>query len=337
MELKDSVRKAQIKAALNVNWELLCLYWHLGHEILQKERNASWGDGLVSQLSADLMKAFPAVKGFSRTNLFYVRKWVDFYLPAIETIQLPGADPQIVPQVLGQIPWSHHREIITHCKSVTEALFYIREVGRNNWSKNVLVEQIRSNLLIRQGTALNNFEQTLTLPMADLARETLKNPYCFDFLLLDEKVQERDLEKSLVTHIQQFLLELGQGFAYMGRQYPLKVGNSTFFLDLLFYHTKLRRYVVGELKIQEFQPEFVGKLNFYLNAVDAILKHEEDQPTLGLLLCKTPDTLVVDYSLRNLNSPLGVSEYQLTKNLPGNLQQSLPSIKTIEEELKSHN
>lgn len=334
--IKEAVRKSQVTAALNVNWELLQLYWHLGHEILQKEKFANWGDGLVSQLSKDLMQAFPSVKGFSRTNLFYIRKWVDFYLPAVSSLQLLTPEPAIVPQVLGQIPWSHHREVITHCDSVEKALFYVRETINNNWSKSVLVEQIKTNLIGRKGATLNNFTQTLPLPMADLARETLKNPYCFDFLMLDEGIQERDLEKSLINHIQQFLLELGQGFAYMGRQFPLKVGNSTFYLDLLFYHTKLRRYVVGELKIQEFQPEFVGKLNFYLNAVDAILKQKEDQPTLGLLLCKTPDTLVVDYSLHNVQSPLGVSEYQLTKSLPGNLQQSLPTIEALENELKSH-
>lgn len=310
LQLKNEIRGAQIKASIAVNSELLQLYWQLGQEIIEKEKTVLWGEGLIPQMAKDLGAAFPGIKGFSRTNLFYIKKWVDFYAALAPPDGNSAFSPspkgswKIIPQLVGQIPWGHHRELVTHCKSIEEAIFYIQETARHNWSRVLLSEQIKNNLFIRSGKAINNFSSTLPMPLADLARETLKNPYCFDFLNMGEEFYERDLEKTLINHIQRFLLELGAGFAYMGRQYPLKVGESDFFLDLLFYHTKLRCYVVVELKIAEFQPEFVGKLNFYLNAVDAQLKHVSDQPTLGLLLCKTPDKIVVDYSLRNITMPL---------------------------------
>lgn len=339
--LKRSISKAQLKIAVAINKELLQLYWHLGTQIIDKEKTSSWGEKLIPQMAKDLSIAFPGLKGFSRTNLFYIKKWVSFYLPLSDDAQATfeigkvSAEQSIIPQLVGQLPWGHHREIITHCKSIEEATYYLQETARNNWSRVVLNAELKKGTYHRSGRAINNFNETMPLPLADLARETLKNPYCFDFLGLGSELYERELERTLIDHIQRFLLELGAGFAYMGRQYPLKVGNSDFYLDLLFYHTKLRSYVVVELKISEFQPEFVGKLNFYLNAVDAQLKHPSDQPSLGLLLCKTPDTIVVDYALRNLSSPLGVSEYNLTKELPKNLQSQLPSIETIARGIKT--
>lgn len=250
-DLKGSISKAQLKTAVSINQALLQLYWYLGTQIIDKEKTSSWGERLIPQMAKDLSVAFPGVKGFSRTNLFYIKKWVSFYFPLSHDVQhsshLEATAPSIVPQLVGQLPWGHHREIITHCKSIEEATFYVHETARNNWSRGELTAQLKKDTYRRSGRAINNFNETLPLPLADLAKETLKNPYCFDFLDLGNEIYERDLEKTLIDHIQRFLLELGAGFAYMGRQYQLTVGNSDFYLDLLFYHTKLRCYVVVEL------------------------------------------------------------------------------------------
>ncbi|SIO53969.1 PDDEXK nuclease domain-containing protein [Chitinophaga niabensis] len=333
--LKNRVKQSQIKASLQVNYALLEFYWELGCQVLEKQKNAQWGDNLIPQLSKDLLIAFPGIKGFSKSNLFYIRKWVAFYHPQSKIPQVVGEiqsidyepfnETPIIPQLVGQIPWGHNREIITHCTTVDEALFYTRATISNNWSRAVLTANMESRLYERQGSAITNFETTLPNPQSDLARELLKNPYNFDFLDLEQDSLERNLENALVDQIQKFLLELGQGFAYMGRQFNITVGNSEFFLDLLFYHTKLRCYTIVEIKTVAFKPEFAGKLNFYLNAVDAQLKHPEDKPSIGILLCKTPDKVVVEYSLKNISNPLGVAEYNLTKNIPVNLQADLPT------------
>lgn len=343
--LKDKIQSSQIKAAMKVNQELLQLYWGLGQEIYEKEQQANWGDALIEQLSKDLAAAFPAMKGFSRTNLFYIRQWYLFYttgnkkVPQLvgqfQEISKSGLNPEFVPQLVAQIPWGHNREIISKCQDVEEALFYVQQTLQNNWSRAVLVAQMESGLYKRKGKTLDNFSTTLPQPQADLARETFKNPYNFDFLTIGEQARERDMEQALVDHIQKFLLELGQGFAYMGKQYPLRVGTSDFFLDLLFYHTRLRCYVVVELKVTEFQPEFAGKLNFYLNVIDDQLRYETDGPSIGILLCKTPDKVVVEYALRNISSPLGVAEYRLTESIPENLKGKLPSVEDLENELRA--
>jgi predicted nuclease of restriction endonuclease-like (RecB) superfamily len=343
-ELKTRIQASQIKAAIKVNTELLLLYWQLGEEIILKQKESDWGDAVINQLSNDLTAAFPGMKGFSKRNLFYIRQWYLFYTEGFKKLpqlvaQLQATDVQspnfeFVPQLVAQIPWGHNREIISKCKDVEEAIYYAQETIKNNWSRAVLVAQIETKLYQRQGKAIHNFEVTLPQPMADLAKETFKNPYVFDFLTIGKEAQERDLEIALVNQIQKFLLELGQGFAYMGKQYPIHVGDSDFFLDLLFYHTRLRCYVVVELKVTDFQPEFAGKLNFYLNVIDAQLKHVSDQPSIGILLCKTPNKIVVEYALKNVNSPLGVAEYQLTEAIPENLKGELPSIEDLEEELK---
>jgi predicted nuclease of restriction endonuclease-like (RecB) superfamily len=238
-----------------------------------------------------------------------------------------------IPGFLTTIPWGHHLHIITKCKEVKEALYYIQQTCNNNWSRSVLVHQVESNLYKRKGKALTNFESTLPKVQSDLANELLKNPYQFDFLSLGEEASERELENALANHLTKFLLELGAGFAYLGRQYPLKVEDNDFFIDLLFYHTQLHCHVVVELKIDEFKPEYAGKLNFYLNAVDAQLKHVKDEPTIGLLLCKKAGKLIVEYSLKNISKPIGVSEYQLVEALPKKLKGNLPSIRDIENEL----
>lgn len=359
-QLKERIRSAQIKAAIRVNAELLGLYWQLGAEILDKERTAPWGSSFLSQLSKDLHTEFPDLKGFSLTNLKYIRIWVGFYQAAIgqqpvdqlsisfsvgkedasvKTLQRLkkkfGQQPvDQIPAFLTTIPWGHHLQIITKCKAIEEALFYIEQTTKHNWSRSVLVNQMEFGLYKRKGKALTNFEYTLPKPQSDLANELLKNPYNFDFLQLSEAASERDLETALTDHLIKFLLELGAGFAFMGRQQLLVVDKEDFFLDLLFYHTKLHCYVVVELKIDNFKPEYAGKLNFYLSAVDAQLKNKEDQPSIGLLLCKKAGKLIVEYSLKNIGKPIGVSEYQLTESVPAKLKGKLPTIKQIEKELK---
>lgn len=322
-QLKNKIQVSQLKAAVRVNTELILVYWQLGKEIVEKQQQANWGETLIEHFSKDLSTAFPEMKGFSRTNLFYIRKWYLFY----------SREQELVPQLVGLIPWGHNREIITKCADTKEALFYVSETIRYNWSRAVLLHQIDSKLYQRQGKALNNFALTLPKPQADLAIETLKNPYNFNFLTLGPQARERDLENALADQVTKFLLELGQGFAYMGRQYQIYVNGDTYYLDILLYHTKLRCHVV-ELKVKEFQPEFAGKLNFYLNAVDAQLRHPSDNPSIGILLCKTPNEEVVEYSLKNVTAPLGVAEYQLTHAVPEELKGELPTIEEIEEELE---
>lgn len=354
-QLKGRVRSAQVKAALKINAELLSLYWDLGTEILQKETLAKWGDGWLYQLADDLSAEFPDIKGFSHTNLKYIRRWVSFYAdnsigqqpvaqiakktkrqqPVAQNKKLPQPVAPIVPQLVGQIPWGHHLQIITKCKDIDEALFYIAQTTQHNWSRSLLVHQMESGLYKRKGKALTNFEYTLPKPQSDLANELLKSPYNFDFLQLGEEASERDLEDALTEQLIKFLLELGSGFAFMGRQRLLVVDNEDFFLDLLFYHTQLHCYVVVELKIDNFKPEYAGKLNFYLSAVDAQVKSKDDKPSIGLLLCKKAGKLIVEYSLKNISKPIGVSEYQLTESIPAKLKGKLPSIKQIERELKN--
>lgn len=321
-EVKKKIQVAQIKTAVRINQELLDLYWELGKEIVEKQSMTSWGDSLIDQLSMDLSKAFPGVKGFSRANLFFMRKWFLFYRNA-----------EKVSQLVRQIPWGHNREVIMKCADIEEATFYIQGTIQHNWSRAVLLMQINGSLYKRQGKAIHNFQETLPTLQADLARETLKNPYNFDFLTMGQEVQEKDIELALTGHIQKFLLELGHGFAYMGKQYHINVAGDDFYLDMLFYHTRLRCYIVVELKATEFQPEYTGKLNFYLNIVNAQLKHPNDQPSIGILLCKTPKKVIVEYALENISSPLGVAEYQIMNSIPEKLKGSLPSIEELEEQL----
>ena len=322
VELKSKIGAAQIKAAMTVNRQLLELYWQLGKDIYEKQQKANWGEGLIEQLSKDLMAAFPDMKGFSRANLFFIRKWYLFY-----------KDVEIVSQVVGLIPWGHNRLIVSRISDVKEALFYVRETIKNNWSRAVLEMQIESKLYQRSGKTINNFDVTLAGPQADLAKETLKNPYNFDFLMLGKDAHERDLEQALINHIQNFILELGQGFAFMGKQFPLRVGGDDFYLDLLFYHTRLRCYVIVELKATEFKPEYAGKLNFYLNVVNRQLRHAQDQPSIGILLCKTANKFIVEYALENVAGPLGIAEYEVMRAIPENLRGELPSIEELEGEL----
>ncbi|MCJ8268597.1 MAG: PDDEXK nuclease domain-containing protein [Psychrosphaera sp.] len=324
-DLKHQFRQTQQKAAVKVNSTLLMFYWQLGSEITAKQNGNVWGEGILNQLSQDLCAEFPAIKGFSKRNLELIRQWVLYW-----------STGTIAKQAVSQlylIPWGHNLKIISKCRTTAEALYYVQGTMRHGWSRNVLVHQIDSQLWQREGKALSNFESTLPPLQSDLARQALKDPYVFDFLALTTDYNERELEQGLVKHITQFLLELGAGFAYMGKQVPLQVGERDFFLDLLFYHTQLHCYVVIELKTGDFEPEHAGKLNFYIKAVDKQFKKDRDEPTIGILLCKNRDKLVAEYALSDINKPIGVSEFQLTQSLPDSFQSSLPSIEALEQEL----
>jgi len=325
-ELKNKIRIVQIKAAVKVNSELLTFYWELGADIVHKQKTTNWGDKFINKLSHDLLSEFPHIKGFSTRNLHYIRQWYQFYSTSPAIVQ------QVVAQ-LSQIPWGHNIVIISKVQNRKEALFYIQKTIQNNWSRSVLTHQIESNLFKRQGEAITNFTSTLPTPQSDLARETTKDPYNFDFLTLTEKFNEMDLENELVNHVTKFLLELGAGFSFIGRQYPLTINEDDFFIDLLFYHVKLHCYVVIELKTVKFKPEFTGKLNFYISAIDNVLKSKEDNPTIGILICKSKNDTVVEYSLKDIQKPIGVSEYIITENLPNEFKSSLPEIEEIEAEL----
>lgn len=325
-ELKTRYRQVQLKAAVAVNTALLQFYWELGADIAAQQVQHAWGSGFLAQLSADLMREFPGAAGFSKRNLEQIRRWHAFWNPS------PPIAKQAASQLMG-IPWWHHVVILSKCKQHDEALYYVQATQTHGWSRSVLTHQIESNLWQREGKAITNFAHTLPAAQSDLAVQLLKDPYQFDFLSLTPEHTERELETALIDHVTQFLLELGAGFAYIGRQVPLQVGERDFFLDLLFYHARLHCYVVVELKAVDFEPEFAGKLNFYLKAVDEQLRRDGDQPTIGLLLCKSKDRLVAEYALSDIHKPMGLSTYTLSHTLPEALRDKLPSIEQIEREL----
>lgn len=321
-DLKERIRGAQVKAALAVNRELVTLYWSVGRDILAEQQQRGWGAKVIDRLAADLRLAFPELKGFSPRNLKYMRALAEAY-----------PDEQFVQQLVAQIPWGHNVRILDAINDPAGREWYMRQTVEHGWSRNVLVHQIESGLYRRQGKALTNFTRSLPSPQSELAQQLLKDPYNFDFLTIGEDVLERDLERGLLEHIRQFLLELGVGFAFVGSQYHLEVSGNDFYLDLLFYHLRLRCFVVIDLKISEFQPEFAGKMNFYLSAADDILRHPDDQPSIGIILCKTKNKVIVEYTLRDTQKPMGVSTYQLTESLPKQLEGSLPTVEELEAEL----
>ena len=321
--LKHRIHIAQQRATLAVNRELILLYWQIGVDILARQAEQGWGAKVIERLAHDLRHAFPDMKGFSRTNLLYMRAFAAAW-----------PDQAIVQQAVGQLPWGHNLVLISKLKSAEERLAYAQKTLENGWSRNVLVMQIETHLLERQGAAVTNFEQRLPKPQSDLARESLKDPYRFDFLGLGDEAHEREIERALVQHVTEFLLELGAGFAFVGQQVHLEVGGDDFFIDLLFYHLKLRCYVVIELKAGDFKPEHLGQLGFYLTAVDRQVKAPEDQPTIGLLLCKNKNKVVAEYALGDKTQPMGIAEYKLQESLPETLKTNLPSIEQIERELQ---
>ena len=333
---------------------MILLYWDIGKSISEKQNEFSWGSKIVEQIAKDLNRELPKTNGFSRTNLFAMRKFYLFYKDSEVVQQLGGQfeqrkqqkeNSELVQQPVGQldftnslckIPWGHHVVILGKCASTKEAQFYIEQIIQNNWSRNVLEIQIENKLINRLGNAQNNFELTLPKPQSDLAKETLKDPYKFDFLTLEADVQELQLEKSLTENITQFLLELGKGFAFVGRQYAIQVGNKERKLDLLFYHTKMHCYMVIDLKMGEFEPEFAGKMNYYLSAVDQLLKTEKDNPSIGIILCKSKDKLEVEFTLQDIHKPMGISEFNFNE-LPQNIQRNMPTVEELENELNKNN
>lgn len=321
-DLKSRIHTAQQRATLAVNRELVLLYWQIGRDILARQASQGWGAKVIERLAHDLRTAFPEMKGFSPRNLKYMRAFA-----------LCWSDIQFVQQLLHKLPWGHNLVLLDKLDTEQQRRWYAAKAIEHNWSRNILVMQIETRLLERSGTAVTNFGASLPRPQSDLARESLKDPYRFGFLGLTDEAQEREIEHALVRHVTEFLLELGAGFAFVGRQVLLDVGGDEFFIDLLFYHLKLRCYVVIELKGGKFKPEHLGQLSFYLTAVDAQVKHPQDGPTIGLLLCKSKNKVVAEYALRNNTQPIGVSEYQLVESLPPELQTSLPSIEQIEREL----
>ncbi len=327
--LKDRITTAQLKAATSVNKEMIMLYWDIGRSIVEKQEQNKWGSSIVESLSKDLKSELPDTNGFSRTNLFAMRKFYLFYRN-FEFIHQAGEQikkNEIIHQAGGQlqsssilcnIPWRHHIAILSKCKTHKEAIFYLKQTIKNNWSRSILEIQLDSNLFERSGKTSNNFELTLPKPMSDLAKETLQDPFKFDFITLESNVQE---------------LELGKGFAFVGRQYPLLIGNKERKIDLLFYHIKLHCYIVIDLKIGSFEPEHAGKMNFYLSAVDDLLKSDIDNLTMGVILCKNKNEIDVEYSLRDINKPLGISEFTFNE-LPEPIQSNLPTINELENEIK---
>ena len=321
-DLKSRIHTAQQRATLAVNRELVLLYWQIGQDILARQSAQGWGAKVIERLALDLRAAFPHMKGFSPRNLKYMRAFAQAW-----------PDAQFVQEVLAQLPWYHQLALLDKLPGPETRRWYAAKALKHNWSRNILVMQIEARLLERSGKAVTNFEASLPAPQSDLARESLKDPYRFDFLSLTDEAQEREVENALVKHVTEFLLELGAGFAFVGRQVLLDVGGDEFFIDLLFYHLKLRCYVVIELKGGKFKPEHLGQLGFYLTAVDRQMKHAQDNPTIGLLLCRSKNKVVAEYALGDKNQPMGIAEYKLLESLPAELQTSLPSIEQIEREL----
>jgi predicted nuclease of restriction endonuclease-like (RecB) superfamily len=322
-ELKLRIHRAQQRATLAVNRELVLLYWQIGRDILTRQATQGWGAKVIERLAHDLRVAFPEMKGFSPRNLKYMRAFAEAW-----------PDTEFVQGVLAQLPWYHQLALLDKLTGIEPRIWYAKKAIEHNWSRNILVMQMETNLMERQGHAVTNFEQRLPKPDSDLARESLKDPYRFDFLGLGQEARERDIENALVQHVTQFLLELGAGFAYMGRQVLLKVGEEEFFIDLLFYHVKLRCYVVIELKGGKFKPEHLGQLGFYMTAVDRQIKTEQDTATIGLLLCRSKDKVVAEYALGDKAQPISIAEYKLGESLPESLEANLPSIEQIERELQ---
>lgn len=332
--IKDKIKSSQIKASMKVNKELLELYWHIGEDIVNQQRYSKWGDGLLRQMGVDLKKTFPDMSGFSETNLKTMRLWYHFYADAVNGQQVVDElRSDDIFRLITAIPWGHNQRIIFKCKDLREAIFYVQYTIENNWSRNVLEHQIESSLYERRGKAITNFKDKLPAAASDLAIQTLKDPYSFDFLTMRDDYDEKELEDALVNQITQFLLELGTGFSYVGRQVHLQVGEREFYIDLLLYHIKLHCYVVIELKTKRFEPEYIGKLNFYVTAVNKQLTGDDDNPAIGLLICKDKDNVVAEYSLEEVSQPIGIAGYELSNALRKEYQSSLPTIEALESEV----
>ena len=324
-QLKVRVRDSRYKAVLSVNRELILLYHHIGTEILKRQENHGWGAKIIEQLSKDLKSEFPEMKGFSPQNLKYMRRFAQEY-----TLNVIGQ------QTIDQLPWGHIITLIYEIQNKEDRMFYAKEAINNGWSRNILSMQIETNLLNRQGKAITNFSEKLPSPHSDLAQNTLKDPYIFDFLSLGDDASEREIEKGLMKHVEKFLLELGSGFAFVGRQYHIQVGDDDFYIDLLFYHLKLCCFIAVDLKAGKFKPEHAGKINFYLSAIDDQLKRDSDNPSIGLVLCRTKDKVQAEYALRGMTQPIGLAEFKFSEILPKEFKTALPTIEELEMELSKN-
>jgi predicted nuclease of restriction endonuclease-like (RecB) superfamily len=346
-EVKARIQQAQTRAMMAVNAELVQLYWDIGRIIADRQKREGWGTAVIPRLARELANELPDEKGFSERNikrmLTFFRAYPDPAANVPQTVaQITTNEkvPQAVAQsahdlnsILWSIPWGHHAFLMEKVKDQTTRIWYMQHTLANGWSRNILQAMMKSEAHTRQGQAITNFERLLPSPQSDLVQQTLKDPYIFDFLTLQEPFHERELETNLLHELERFLLELGQGFAFVGRQYPLAVGDKDFFIDLLFYHLKLRCFVVIDLKKGEFKPEYAGKMNFYLSVVDDQLRHEADAPSIGLILCQDRNHIVAEYALRGVSKPIGISEYELTRALPATLKSALPTVEEIEAEL----
>lgn len=320
--LKSRVTDSRYHAVLTVNREMIFLYHYIGTEILRSQETHGWGSKIIGQLSRDLQSEFPEMKGFSPQNLKYMKRFAQEY--SFEAIGQ---------QAIDQLPWGHNITLMYEVPDKKEREFYIKKVKEHGWSRNVLSMQIETNLYQREGKAVTNFDTRLPVPHSDLVKATLRNPYLFDFLSLGSDAHEREVEKGLIAHIEKFLLELGEGFAFLGRQYPLQVEDQDFYIDLLFYHIKLRSFIVIELKSGKFKPEYAGKMNFYLSVVDDLLRQPGDNPSIGLILCRSKVGVLAEYALRDMTKPIGLAEYKLTEALPKEIKTLLPTIEELEIEL----
>jgi len=356
-DIKARIRQAQIKATLSANAEMVTMYWDIGRMIQERQDHEGWGTAVIPRLSRDIRNELPEEKGFSERNvkrmLRFYREYPNLLLIMPQAVtqlqqaenkddlkvpqsvaQLPENNQSVILQrLLPQIPWGHTILLIERIKDLSSRLWHMEQIILNGWSRDTLALMIKSGVYERQGKSINNFEFTLPDPQSDLARQSLKDPFIFDFLTLTEPFNERELETELIKHLEKFLIELGAGFAFVGRQYRMEISDKDYYIDLLFYHLKLRCYIVIELKKGDFKPEYAGKMNFYCSAVDDLIKDPNDQPTIGLILCQTKDRILAEYALRDVHKPIGVSEYELTRALPENLKSSLPSIEEIEAEL----
>lgn len=355
VEIKNRIRRGQTRAVLSANAEMIAMYWDIGRMIHQRQKEKGWGAGIIPRLAVDLRNELPEVKGFSERNIGYMIRFAREYgtrpilQQAVAKLAVTGTPMEKVPRpvaqiqktdslptlqrIVAQIPWGHNILLMERVKDLPARLWYMQQTIEQGWSRDTLAAMIKGKAHERQGGAVSNFAARLPSPQSELARQLLKDPYVFDFLTLEEPFHERELETGLIRHLERFLLELGAGFAFVGRQYHLEVSDRDFYLDLLFYHLKLRCFIVIELKKGDFKPEYAGKMNFYCSVVDDLLRHEADQPTIGLILCQTKDRILAEYTLRDIHKPIGISDYELTRALPENLKSSLPTVEEIEAEL----
>ena len=332
-DIKARIRQAQIKATLSANAEMITMYWDIGRMLHKRQKEEGWGAGVIPRLAKDIQNELSEIKGFSERNIKFMVQLYKEYETDVAIGKQPVSQLENVKQVVSQLPWGHNILLMQRIKDMDVRIWYMEQTVQNGWSRDTLALMIKSGVYERQGKSISNFRFTLPAPQSDLARRFLKDPYIFDFFTLTEPFNERELETELVKHLEKFLIELGAGFAFVGRQYRMEISNQDYYIDLLFYHLKLRCYIVIELKKGDFKPEYAGKMNFYCSAVDDLIKDPNDQPTIGLILCQTKDRILAEYALRDVHKPIGVSEYELTRALPENLKSSLPSIEEIEAEL----